>query len=146
MQDLRIITIYILRPSSYAGWPNFYFSSRPCARLYLCSLMCTANFLLSASSAYCLTLKMERVRSSESSVNFYRATRRHVPEYSTLHYFLFCIPHWFWCSFTVNRNCCKFNRTKDKLYEMELHVTSMSLIYENRVPTRTQPSMFCIYF
>jgi hypothetical protein len=40
--------------------------------------------LLLVSVAYCLTLKMEAVRSSDTSVNFYRTTRRHIPEVSIL--------------------------------------------------------------
>jgi hypothetical protein len=35
--------------------------------------------------AYSLILKTEAVRSPETSVNIYRTTRRHIPEYSTLH-------------------------------------------------------------
>jgi hypothetical protein len=41
--------------------------------------------MLGASLAYTSTLKMEVVRSSETSVNFYQTTRRHIPEDSSVH-------------------------------------------------------------
>jgi hypothetical protein len=34
---------HILWPSSYTCWANFDFSSRPCVRLYIWSLMCTSK-------------------------------------------------------------------------------------------------------
>jgi hypothetical protein len=40
-----------------------------------------AGFLL----AYSLTLKMEAIYSSETSVDFQRTTRRYIPEVNTLH-------------------------------------------------------------
>jgi hypothetical protein len=39
-----------------------------------------------------LTMKMEGVCSNETSVNFYQATWRHIPEDSTLHKFFFSGP------------------------------------------------------
>jgi hypothetical protein len=41
-------------------------------------------FLIPTSLSFSLTLKMEAVRSSETSLNFYRSTRHHIPEDSTL--------------------------------------------------------------
>jgi hypothetical protein len=43
-----------------------------------CRLFLVATFL-----AYFSTLKMEAVRSSETSVNFYQTTRHYIPEDST---------------------------------------------------------------
>jgi hypothetical protein len=40
---------------------------------------------LVASLAYFSTLKMEVVRPSEPSVNFYQSTRHHIPEDISLH-------------------------------------------------------------
>jgi hypothetical protein len=45
LQDLRFIPTYFV-PSSYVCWANFDFSSKPCVRLYLCSLMSTSKGLL----------------------------------------------------------------------------------------------------
>jgi hypothetical protein len=42
-------------------------------------------FTLVSSSAYSLILKMEKICSSETSVDFQRPTRRYIPEYSILH-------------------------------------------------------------
>jgi hypothetical protein len=41
--------------------------------------------MLFSGLAYCSTMKMEVVRSSDTSVNFYKNTRRYIPEYSALH-------------------------------------------------------------
>jgi hypothetical protein len=49
-----------------------------------------ANFLLAVSSVYSSTLKMEAVRSSEMSVNFYRTTRRHILHASIVLMFIYC--------------------------------------------------------
>jgi hypothetical protein len=57
---------------------------------HFCLLGCNAvQFLLAAclltvTLAYSSTLKMEAVRSSEGSENFYRTTPRQIPEDSTL--------------------------------------------------------------
>jgi hypothetical protein len=44
-----------------------------------------ACFLLTTHFAYALTLKMEAVCSSETSVNFYWATQHYIPVDSTFH-------------------------------------------------------------
>jgi hypothetical protein len=44
-----------------------------------------AYFLLIICLAYSSTLNMETVYSSDALANFYRATRRHISEHSTLH-------------------------------------------------------------
>jgi hypothetical protein len=49
---------------------------------WLCLL---SAFVLVSYSAYSSTLKMEAICSSETSVDFQRATRRYIPEDSTLH-------------------------------------------------------------
>lgn len=47
-----------------------------------------ACFLL-ASLSYSSILRMEGVSSSEKSLSFYRITRRHIPEISTVHNYHF---------------------------------------------------------
>jgi hypothetical protein len=53
-----------------------YFGGTCYLTLLACMLFC---------SAYYLTLKMEKVCSSEIPVNFYQITSHHIPEGSTLH-------------------------------------------------------------
>jgi hypothetical protein len=80
------------------------------------SLQFVSCLLLIACLAYCSTLKMESVFSSETSLNFYRTTRRHVPWDGTLHsyrceslisnitltlLFLFAMPHFFTCWYSL---------------------------------------------
>jgi hypothetical protein len=43
------------------------------------------TFTLVSILAYSYNLKIEAIRSSETSVDFQRTTRRYIPEYSTLH-------------------------------------------------------------
>jgi hypothetical protein len=47
LQDLRFIPTYFVA-FLYACWANFDFSSKPCVRLHLCSLMCTSKGLLAS--------------------------------------------------------------------------------------------------
>jgi hypothetical protein len=47
--------------------------------------VCWEAKLFAAYLAFSSTLRMEVVRSSETSVNFYQIRRRHIPENSSLH-------------------------------------------------------------
>jgi hypothetical protein len=48
------------------------------------AVLCVATCLLAASLNYSTTLKMEAIRSSETSGTTQRTTRRHIPEEDTL--------------------------------------------------------------
>jgi hypothetical protein len=52
---------------------------------YRCRVSGRATCLLAGLLNYSSTLKMEAIRSSETSGTSQRTTRRHIPEYDTLH-------------------------------------------------------------